>query len=530
MIEVFPISASFFEWAGWLQTIGRHLLVLLFIVSIGIHALRGFEHIQFEKKILNFVICGVLILWWPDILRSLKVLVDEFNGLLVTDVFHMSWDQSLQLPILDQFKKMFGSIDLSNALLLPFNAGILLIINASIKILHLSFSVFFFLYAAFGPLVIARAVLSDEIGVFLELIREVAILLLWQSFLLMIIGFVDGSIGSDPGFVMNAESSIGRLGWALALCVIVLFVPIITRKVVLNIGLGVVAPIVRVGATMAGLGAMNFGLGLLAGPAKGLGAFGAPFAAAAHSFGHAKHLASEAIGFAEEMRLHNAHHRAEHELHGAHHALHEAHHGDHHDDHDEHDEHHDEHHESHHEEHHHESHHDHGDHHGHDSHHGGHGGHHGGHAEHHGHDSHHADHGHGSGHHSNSLAEEPWVIASGTHDGPAMKSFLKSIFKRSGKVSEAAERVRALRQQILLIRGPKDSDKYHDIATLGIHHEDYFDESVKVLQKYREGIDKFNSKFGWLYDYNGTFAGKESMRPKSWDQIETTSEEEGPEA
>ena len=124
------------------------------------------------------------------------------------------------------------------------------------------------------------------------------------------------------------------------------------------------------------------------------------------------------------------------------------------------------------------------------------------------------------------VTTEPWV-EDREHDLPAIEIPVKpqapEAPKKKSKVFDwlfardegsNLAKMNELRKKALLIRGPKNSDKYLDIENLGINHSAYESKDFETLALYLRALEAFQRKHSWLYDVEGQFNGPENLRPK----------------
>lgn len=345
LVEVFSIYTNAFGFnANWFNDFvprfvePAYLLVAMFIViSIGILTLKRFHGADFEKKVWNIPATIVLIVLWPFLVLELKELVDTFNTFLVQDIFHMSW-HGVHFPSLGEFNNPMGWSAELIARFLP---------ELAFWVVYGFWIVFFFFFAVLGPFILAKGILFDEIQAFLELLKEITILFLWQTTIVILIGFINKDLVSGKPFPDQPAQNF--LFMCLVLGIMIFFAPSMTKKFGNHLGSSFFPAGFKWGGMM---------LGLTAGAkiaSAGLAAMGTPIG---HGLLHQWHTWKHRVLAAEEFKE-----RWSHVAHGKH-LEHEVHHL---------------------------KHHGHG---GHDDH-GGHGGHGGGHSHH----EHHHDHSHGGGHH-----------------------------------------------------------------------------------------------------------------------------------
>jgi hypothetical protein len=261
LVVVFPISTSAFGLrSDWFEMLTPKLVrpsfllvTLLLVIWIGMLALQRFEHADFEKKVWNVPVLLTTIIFWPSLVLGLKELVDTFNTFLVVNVFAIPW-QGFGFPEL-------GSI--SDIALWPSAGLARLLPNLAYWIIYAFYIVFFFFYAVIGPLVLAKGVLLDEIENFFEIVKELVLLLLWQTTLLILVALVMPSIVSGEPFPPRPDSNIYFM--SIVLGVLIFFIPALTRKFGAHLESAFVPLGFRWGGGMVGLAAAaRLGVPLLA--------------------------------------------------------------------------------------------------------------------------------------------------------------------------------------------------------------------------------------------------------------------------
>jgi hypothetical protein len=226
LVIVFPISASAFGLRGdWFNTIlpklthpAYLLAVLLLVASIGIMALKRFENAEFEKKFWNLPVLLAIITFWPALVLGLKELVDTFNTFLVVDIFRMRWE-GFGFP---------SVATMSSFVTWPAEGLARLLPNLAYWIVYAFYLMFFFFYAVLGPLVLAKGVLFDEMENFLELVKELMMLFLWQTTVIIMVAFIMPDIVSGDPFPAVPPANFYFLSVILGL--MIFFVPTVTRK------------------------------------------------------------------------------------------------------------------------------------------------------------------------------------------------------------------------------------------------------------------------------------------------------------
>lgn len=248
-VDVFPIFSSafglrpdwFYAFTPKMIAPAYLLLTLLLIVWIGILALQRFENPDFEKKLWNLPVIIIAILFWSALVLGLKELVDSFNTFLVGNVFGISW-VGFGFPEIGSFDNVFAWPTEGLARFLP---------NLAYWVIYAFYIIFFFFYAVLGPLVLARGVLFDEVETLLELIKELTILLLWQTTMVIVVAFVMPDIVSGKPFPARPEANFYFL--SLILGILIFFVPSLTRKFVSHLGRPFVPLGFRWGGAMLGV-------------------------------------------------------------------------------------------------------------------------------------------------------------------------------------------------------------------------------------------------------------------------------------
>jgi hypothetical protein len=231
MISIFPISTSAFGLRGdWFDVFTpkmirpAYLLVILFLViSVGVLALKRFEHANLEKKLWNLPVILIVIALWPALVVGIKTLVDTFNTFLIVDVFRIRWE-GFGFPHV-------GSI--GAAVSLPAEGMARLLPNIAYWVIYAFYLVFFFFFSILGPLVLAKGVLLDEMETFFDLIKEFVNLMLWQTTLIIIVAFLMPDMVSGQPLPAQPASNFYFLSFILG--IMILFVPTVTRKFTVQI-------------------------------------------------------------------------------------------------------------------------------------------------------------------------------------------------------------------------------------------------------------------------------------------------------
>ncbi|MCB0356999.1 MAG: hypothetical protein KDD40_08335 [Bdellovibrionales bacterium] len=248
-VNVFPINQAVFGFkANWFQYFSTRLIqpsyllmVLMIVIFIGIMVLKRFEDVHFAKKLWNIAVVVTVVGFWPVIVIGIKDLVDMFNTFLVIDVFQMSW-QGFGFPTMGSVTNIFGWSAEGLARLLP---------NLSFWIIYSFYMLFVFFYVVLGPFVLAKGILTDEVVTFLDLIKEITNLFLWQTTVVILVALVMPEIVSGKPFPAHPDSNYYFLSFILG--VLLLFVPSITRKFVLQLSSSYFPPGFRYISTLLGL-------------------------------------------------------------------------------------------------------------------------------------------------------------------------------------------------------------------------------------------------------------------------------------
>lgn len=253
LVDVFPISTSAFGLrSDWFETFAPKLvqpayllMALLLVISIGIMVLRRFQDADLEKKVWNIPVIVTVVGFWPLLVLGLKDLIDNLDTFLARDVFQIPW-QGFGFPDVGSVTNIVGWSAEGLARLLP---------NFSYWIIYAFFMVFFFFFAVLGPFVLAKGILFDEIEAFLELLKEVTILFLWQTTVVILVALIMPDIVSGNPFPHNPQSNFYFL--SLILGVMILFVPSMTRKFGNHLGSSFFPAGFRWGGALLGLSAIG---------------------------------------------------------------------------------------------------------------------------------------------------------------------------------------------------------------------------------------------------------------------------------
>ena len=253
LVVAFPISTSAFGLrSDWFEALAPKLLrpsflliIMLLVISIGILALKRFENADFAKKLWNLPVLITITVFWPSLVIGLKELVDTFDTFLVVNVFGIPW-RGFGFPEV-------GSV--GNLMMWPTAGLARLLPNLAYWIIYAFYIILFFFYSVLGPLVLAKGVLFDEIETFLDLMKELVILLLWQTTLVILVAFIMPSIVSGNPFPAHPETNLYFL--SIILGVMIFFIPALTRKFGAHIESAFVPLGFRWGGAMLGLGAIG---------------------------------------------------------------------------------------------------------------------------------------------------------------------------------------------------------------------------------------------------------------------------------
>jgi hypothetical protein len=231
LIAVFPLSTTAFGIrADWFQAFSARferpaflLMIMFLVVWVGIMILKRFEEADFDKKFWNIPVFLTIVLFWPAFVLGTKELVDAFNTYLIRDVFAIKW-VGFGFPSVES---------VGDAVMLPVEALTRLLPNIAYWLIYAFFMVYFFVYTVLGPLVLARGVLADEMETFLELAKEVLLILLWQTTLVVLVAFLMPDIVSGKPLPAKPETNFYFL--SLILGIMIFFVPPLTRKLTTHI-------------------------------------------------------------------------------------------------------------------------------------------------------------------------------------------------------------------------------------------------------------------------------------------------------
>lgn len=253
VISVFPLSGSVLGMrADWLTSLVPRLihpayLLMAFMLVLWVlfATLKRFEGVDFDKKAWNIPVVVTSIVFWPTIVIGLKLLVDTFNTFLVKEVFKIPW-QGFGFP---QIKSV------PNLLSFPAEALARFLPNLAYWIVYTFFVIFFFFYATLGPLVMAKGILADEIETIMDLVKEVVVLLLWQTTFVIFVAFIMPEIVSGRHLPQNPPTNYYFMSFVLA--IMIFFIPTVTRKFTQHIQ-GTFVPLgFRWGGAMLGIAAVG---------------------------------------------------------------------------------------------------------------------------------------------------------------------------------------------------------------------------------------------------------------------------------
>jgi len=486
MIEVFNIAETFSTWSVPFMPISIALLLVFFLLFMISAALKTFDGIQLERKVFHLVIAAVLITLWPVLIINIKGLVDSFNTFLIQNVFQLQWEAGMGRPVGQQLMAALDlGFDFWNYPIKFVNFLLALGVAASYQIIYWLFVLFFFLYAALGPLVISRSIFGEELEAVIELLKDLTTLFLWQSTYIIIVGLLDTGYASSSRFILEDDNFFLAGSKAIALIVLTLCVPLVTRKFVGEIGSTHGSGNQLSGAYGFALGAAVTSRPHLLPPiltAAGLRYEIVKVAAKTflrkntESHEEKKMKRDPAGNRALEAKLSEQSKTLEPPEHPqpssngqlvSEHAEKDVHQEEY-------------------------------------------------------------EYSHETTVRRNSAVEEnssdsPENLAR----MPAAKSKVKQqktgVFdilfpSRKGETTLAGyDKIQALRRQIILTRGPINSDKYNDLSRMGLNHEDYNSSDLKTLNKYARSLNRFHRQYAWLYDFEGTFIGPDHLRPQGRD-------------
>jgi len=488
MIEVFPVVENFTSWPIPFMPIAIALLTAFFLIYMLVAALKMFEGVPIEKKVVHFIVIGILITLWPTLVIHIKLLVDSFNTFLIQRVFNMDWDQGIGISRTSQLAQAVDwGWDIHHWPLKVLNAVLAALLIAANTLIYWLFLLMFFLYVALGPLIIARSIFGEELEGVVDLLREVTTLFLWQSTFVILVGFLDTGYAATSQFVEVGDSILMQAGRGIALIVLILFVPLITRKIVGEVSSSIAPATSGGGAYGFALGALathrpTLALPILTGhglKAEVVRVIGKRFVRLGHKTGETQKLQKAER---EVKRLRTETVRLEQEQEEA--VLH----------------------------------------------------------------SEPEPPSPPSTPRSEVDTQRPKVefqqveetqtvderrpqkqrvevdVHRGKHETHTKTTrkrkgsfdILQGLFIPKGqskKDDRRTNRLKLLRQQALLVRGPIGSDKYNDLAKVGIDHGHYGSSDHQTVQSYRDHVDRFHKRHGWLYDYEGHYVGPPHMRP-----------------
>ncbi len=282
VIEIFPLSGEsflmrpnwFVSYSSILKTPAFYLVELFLVIAVGIMILQRFEDAEFVKKLWNIPIVLIAINFWPDLVLGIKGLVDYFNTFLIEQVFtHMEyvgfsfpeWAYSEEFSskaknfgdknLLDRAKVIFDLKFWGETIGNTIISIAHFVSRLSYWILYAFFFIFFFSYAVLGPLVLAKGVLFDGVSAFLELMKELIILFLWQTMTVIILGLLlpemvagtNANIGSEANFLFRS----------FVFALFLFFVPSMTRKFGNHLGSSFIPAGTALAATYLGMGSIG---------------------------------------------------------------------------------------------------------------------------------------------------------------------------------------------------------------------------------------------------------------------------------
>ncbi|MCB9024813.1 MAG: hypothetical protein H6625_00720 [Bdellovibrionaceae bacterium] len=252
-VDVFPITSNVFGLrSNWFEVFVPKLIqptyllmILMLVISIGIMTLKRFENANLVKKLWNLPIIITLVVIWPFLILGLKDLIDTFNTFIIYDIFQIQW-KGFGFPSLGSISNIVAWSAEGLARLLP---------DISYWIIYSFYLVYFFFFAVIGPFILAKGILFDEIDAFLEIIKELTLLFLWQTTLAILVAFIMPDIVSGEPFPAQPKANFYFL--SLILGIMILFVPAITRKFGNHLGSSIYPPGFRWMGQMLALGAVG---------------------------------------------------------------------------------------------------------------------------------------------------------------------------------------------------------------------------------------------------------------------------------
>lgn len=187
--EVFSTSGMLAEFDARLTQAGLGLLVICFLIALGFAALDRFENFALDSKVYNLFTITLFIGVWPAIVDGIGALVHLGNGALVQifdleEVRHFSDASSYLVGLILSERLPSGWV---TTVLVKIVAFLFLVGKFFLEWVYLLLLLGF---KVLGPLILGRAILSQDLSVVKSLISEVTILQLWQTTFVLLIGFV----------------------------------------------------------------------------------------------------------------------------------------------------------------------------------------------------------------------------------------------------------------------------------------------------------------------------------------------------
>lgn len=263
-IDIFPVADKVIEISRKLQGVSILLVEFFLIVFIALAAIQRMDDTGWSNKLWNIAVTLVVIASWPTIVLALKEVVDAFNYFLVRDVFEMEWRAAFVEPSFMQLIDAWARLDIQTGSILMQILNFIAIIFLVVArfIIYGLYWVFLFFLIALGPLILAKGVLMDEIEALKELLKETLILLLWQTTYVVIFGLLEANYFSEYRIVGQGENPFVEFGKVIALAVLTLFVPTITRKYANHLGTPFFPVGLRWGGAFLGLTLLGRGMGI----------------------------------------------------------------------------------------------------------------------------------------------------------------------------------------------------------------------------------------------------------------------------
>lgn len=275
MIEVFPLDLVLDFSPVWLESLMTSLIrptyllmTLLLVASIAIMTLKRFEDANLEKKLWNIPIIIGAVTIWPMLVFGIKELIDAFNTFLINDIFNLTWSGEFSVSFKEtpDVQQSFGWLRPSTWGRELLNTLAVWFLVLTRNLIYAFYVIFLFSLTVLGPFILAKGILSDEIETFIEVIKEIIIIFLWQTAYVIMVGLIYPQ-AAQPGYLLQ-KPDLGSLGWILILGVLTLFIPQLTRKFANHLGTSVFPPVYKEGlflgaaalGSTVGLGAAAVGL------------------------------------------------------------------------------------------------------------------------------------------------------------------------------------------------------------------------------------------------------------------------------